>query len=113
MIDACLLTTAFHFGNFVYAGSDVTVEGRLIENFCSVLVHLEVSIHGRNLRPGHYLVNGRNQEARNQGHAELCGIDPHVLSSIMYRYLYIELMVSVGRSTVCPSTCAGDYDLWT
>ncbi|CAF2209413.1 unnamed protein product [Rotaria magnacalcarata] len=93
-----------HFGSYAYIGGDVAIERATINKFTAEFIHLASSIHG--------FVNSLNQEAFNNGQSQLGNVDPHTLSSIFYRYLYIQTYISRGIKSVCTPTNMGDYDLW-
>jgi len=93
---------SLRYGLYVYVGGDVAVARAVIDRFTGEFIHQELSIHG--------FVNGLNQEAHNSEYLQLGEIDPHIISSIVYRYLYIQLYISMENvvvSTPCPTT---DYD---
>ncbi|CAF3562642.1 unnamed protein product [Rotaria socialis] len=95
---------SLHCGPYVYIGGDVAIERAIINKFTAEFIHLTSSIHG--------LVNSLNQEAFNNAQSQLGNVDPHTLSSIFYRYLYIQTYISMGIKSVCAPANMGDYDLW-
>jgi hypothetical protein len=95
---------SLHYGLYVYVGGDVAVERAVIDRFTAEFIHQGLSIHG--------FVNGLNQEAHNNEYLQLGEIDPHIISSIVYRYLYIQLYISMGNVAVSTPCRTTDYDSW-
>lgn len=95
---------SLHHGDFVYVGGDVAVERKMVEKFSAEVIHHGASIH--------CWVKSLNQEAMNQAHPQLNRVDAHALSGIMYRYLFIQMNLCVGRTTVCTPSNMAEYDMW-
>jgi hypothetical protein len=95
---------SLHYGLYVYVGGDVAIERALINKFTAELIHDGLSIHG--------VLNSLNQEALNNDHFQLGEVDPHTLSRILYRYLFIQMYLSMGISSVCTPAHVAEHDLW-
>ncbi len=95
---------SFHYGLYIYVGGDVAIERSIINKFTAEFIYQASSIHG--------LVNSLNQEASNNRHFQLSEVDPHIISSIIYRYLYIQLYLSMGNVTISTPCNTTEYDLW-
>ena len=95
---------SLHYGLYIYVGGDIGIERGIIDKFTAELIHSGLSIHG--------MVNYLNQEAFNNKHFQLTEIDPHALSNVIYRYLFIQLCLSMGRPYVCTPARVVEYDLW-
>ena len=80
---------SLHFGRYVYVGGDVAVERSLIEKYTAEIIHHGVSMHG--------LVNGLNQEAVNERRSQISPINAHIFSGVIYRYLFIQMILSMGE----------------
>jgi hypothetical protein len=96
---------SLHAGDFVYVGGDFAVERAVIDRFSAEFIHHDLSIHA--------MVHSLNQEAANNGHFQLTTVDPHVLSFILYCYLYIQLDICVGNQEVRTPARIDDHDQWT
>lgn len=85
-------------------GGDVAVERKMIEKFSAELIHHGTSIH--------FWMQSLNQEAKNNGHGQISMIDSHVLSNLLYRYLFIQMNLCMGKSFISTPSNMADYDLW-
>lgn len=95
---------SLHYGVYVYVGGDVGVERALVNKFTAELIHDGLSIHGA--------LNSLNQEAFNDGYRQLDKVDPHVFSNIMYRYLFLQIYLSMGYPSVSTPARVVEHDLW-
>ncbi|CAF1529494.1 unnamed protein product [Rotaria magnacalcarata] len=95
---------SLHCGLYVYVGGDVAIERAIIDKFTAEFIHKGSSIHS--------FVNSLNQEALNNDHLQLSEVDLHIISGILYRYLYIQLYLSMGNPTVSTPSRIAEYDMW-
>lgn len=95
---------SLQYGFYVYIGGDVAVERAIIDRFTAEFIFQGLSIHS--------FVNSLNQEAFNKQHVQFSEIDPHTISNILFRYLYIQMHISMGNTSVSTPSRVNDYDVW-
>lgn len=93
-----------HAGDYIYVGEGVAIERALIDRFTGEFIHHDSSIHA--------LVFALNQEAINTEQYQLSQVDAHILSHILYCYLYILLDLSMGSLKVDTPVRLDEYDNW-
>ncbi len=95
---------SLHYGQYVYVGGDVAIERGVINRFTAEFIHQGLSVHG--------FVHSLNQEAFNNKHSQLSPVDPHIISNIVYRYLFIQLYICMGKEVISIPYRSADYDSW-
>lgn len=95
---------SLHYGLHVYIGGDVAVERAVIDRFTAEFIFQGLSVHS--------FVNSLNQEAFNKERVQFSSVDPHMISHVLFRYLYIQMHISMGNLIVRTPSRMSDYDLW-